>query len=196
MLHVPHGSRAGHEASVVSAPHIGGFPRLKDARSGLSLPLVNTPAGTCLILGYDRTESARLAAAWAARQLQPKGRLVIVHACRPQHLPASPLSTSHERHALGRALVDELLMEDTESLFDIDIVVKVSDRDPAHALCEAARSHEAQAIVIGHEPHSRLHRALGTLTSELLSSSPVPVIAVPVSSSDCLTPPAPAGAPT
>jgi nucleotide-binding universal stress UspA family protein len=145
---------------------------------------MNTPPGACLILGYDRTESGRLAAAWAARQLQPKGRLVIVHACRPQRRPPSPLSSAHERKTLGRALVDELLMEDTESLFDIDIEVEVSDRDPVTALCDAARSHHAQGIVIGHESHSRLHRAIGTLTSQLLSTSPVPVIAVPVSSSD------------
>jgi nucleotide-binding universal stress UspA family protein len=37
----------------------------------------------------------------------------------------------------------------------------------------------ASAIVIGHEQHSALQRALGGVASELLGSSPVPVIAVP-----------------
>lgn len=135
---------------------------------------------SCLILGYDRTESARLAAAWAARQLQPKGKLVIVHACRPLHAQPSPLSSAKERHELGRALIDELLM-DTDSLLDIDIEAEVSDRDPVTALIEAARHHGAQGIVVGHEQHSTLHRALGTVTGELLNTSPVPIITVPLS---------------
>ena len=36
-----------------------------------------------------------------------------------------------------------------------------------------------RTIVVGCEQHSRLHKALGTVTSELLKSSPVPVTAVP-----------------
>lgn len=136
---------------------------------------------SCLILGYDRTASARLAAAWAARQLRPEGKLVIVHACRPLHAQPSPLSTSKERHEFGRALIDELLMEDADSLLDIDFEAEVSDRDPVTALIEAARHHSAQGIVVGHEQHSRLHKALGTVTSELLNISPVPVITVPLS---------------
>jgi len=137
--------------------------------------------GSCLILGYDRTESARLAATWAARQLPPNGKLVIVHACRPLHAQPSPLSTSKERHEFGRALIDELLM-DTDSLLDIDIEAEVSDRDPVTALTEAARHHSAQGIVVGHERHSTLHRAIGTVTSELLNTSSVPVITVPLTS--------------
>lgn len=137
-----------------------------------------------MIVGYDRTESARLAAAWAARQLQPEGKLVIVHACRPLHAQPSPLSSAAERRALGRALIDELLM-DTNSMLEIDIDIKaeVSD-DPVSALIAAARHHAAQGIVVGHEQHSTLHRALGTVTSELLSTSPVPVITVPLSAAE------------
>lgn len=137
--------------------------------------------GRCLVLGYDRTESARQAAIWTARELQPDGKLVIVYACRPLHAPLSPLSTPQERAQLGRALIDELLMEGEDRLFDIDVATEVSDEDPVSALLAAAERHGAQAIVIGRERHSRLHRALGVLTSELLERSPVPVIAVPSS---------------
>jgi len=141
-------------------------------------------SGPCLVLGYDRTDSARLAAAWAARQLQPNGRLVIVHACRPLHAPPSPLTTPQERRELGRALIDELLLQDTESLLDIDIEADVSDLDPVTALIDAAQRREAQGIVLGHERHSALHKAVGTLTAELLNRSPVPVIAVPLGAAD------------
>jgi nucleotide-binding universal stress UspA family protein len=139
----------------------------------------NNPGGPCFVLGYDRGESARLAATWAAHELQPDGKLVIVHACRPLHAPPSPLSNSHERGELGGAMVDELLLGGESELFDIDIVTEISHDDPVTALIDAARRHDARAIVVGCDRHSRLHKALGTVTSELLQTSPVPVIAVP-----------------
>jgi nucleotide-binding universal stress UspA family protein len=136
------------------------------------------PVGPCLILGYDRTDSSRRAARWAANELHPNGKLVIVHSCRPLHAPPSPLSTSQERARLGRAVIDELLLEGEDSLFDIDIASEVSDEDPVTALTEAAQRHSARAIVVGCEQHSRLHKALGTVTIELLKTSPVPVTVV------------------
>ncbi len=139
---------------------------------------------SCLVLGYDRSDSAREAASWAAHQLLPNGKLVIVHSCRPLHAPAPPLSTSRERKHLGQAVIDELLLVCDPSLFDVDMVAEISDDDPVTALTEAARSHGARAIVVGCEQHSRLHKALGTVTSELLKTSPVPVIAVPLTSGE------------
>jgi nucleotide-binding universal stress UspA family protein len=76
-------------------------------------------------------------------------------------------------------MIDELFLEGSDSLFDVTITSEVSDDDPVTALTEAARRHGARAIVVGCEQHSRLHKALGTVTSELLKTSPVPVTAVP-----------------
>lgn len=45
----------------------------------------------------------------------------------------------------------------------------------------AARRQNACAIVLGAKPNSRLHEALGTVTTELPQTSPVPVITVPLS---------------
>ena len=132
------------------------------------------------MLGYDRTDSARHAARWAVQELAPDGKLVIVHACRPLHAPPSALSTAKERHRAGRALVDELLLEGEDELFDVDVDVEVSDADPVSALVAAAERHDARAIVIGSEHHSRARKALGTVTTELLERSHVPVIAVPL----------------
>ena len=133
----------------------------------------------CLILGYDRTEGARTAAAWAARELRPEGKLVILHAARAQHLGASPLSTVEERHRFGRALIDELMLEGDNALHDVEIEAEVPDEEPVAALIEAARRHDARAIVVGSKRHSALHNALGTVTSELLKRAPVPVVAIP-----------------
>jgi nucleotide-binding universal stress UspA family protein len=133
----------------------------------------------CLVLGYDRTESARRAAQWAVEQLLPDGRLVIVHSCRPLHAPPSPVASPQERRSIGRALVDELLLEGEDAMFDVDVQVEVLDSDPVSALCDAAAEHDAEAIVVGSECHSRLHTAIGTVTVELLKVSPVPVVVVP-----------------
>ncbi|HEY8304730.1 MAG TPA: universal stress protein [Solirubrobacteraceae bacterium] len=139
---------------------------------------------TCLVLGYDRTDSARLAAEWAVKQLLPDGKLVIVHSCRPLHAPPSVVVSAADRQRLGRALVDELLLEGQDSMFDVDVEVEVVDSDPVSAVCQAAERHRAEAIVLGSEPHSRLHTAIGTVTSELLKRSPVPVVVVPRSTAD------------
>jgi nucleotide-binding universal stress UspA family protein len=140
-----------------------------------------TGARRCLVVGYDRTDSARDAVRWAARELAPDGKLVLVHAARPLHAPASPLTSAEERRRTGRALIDELLLESEGSLLDLEIVAEISDGDPVTALTRAASTHGAHAIVIGSDQHSRLQRAVGTVTSELLQTSPVAVIAVPSS---------------
>jgi nucleotide-binding universal stress UspA family protein len=136
---------------------------------------------TCLVLGYDRTESSRLAADWAVKQLLPDGKLVIVHSDRPLHAPV--VESAEERRRLGRAFVDELLLEGGDSMFDVDVEVEVLDADPVSAVCDAASRHGADAIVLGSEHHSRLHTALGTVTVELLKCSPVPVVVVPLTAS-------------
>ncbi|MHB8240422.1 MAG: universal stress protein [Solirubrobacteraceae bacterium] len=105
---------------------------------------------------------------------------MIVHASRSLHAPPSPLSNSKERHELGRALIDELLLEGPDCLVELEIEAEVVDEDPVSALIDAAVRHQATEIVVGHEQHSPLHKALGTVTTTLLERSPVPVIAVPL----------------
>jgi nucleotide-binding universal stress UspA family protein len=133
----------------------------------------------CLVLGYDGTDSSRHAASWAVNALLPDGKLVLVYADRPLNAPPSPLTNARERAQVGHAVVDELLLDGEDSLLDVDLVTEVSDADPLTALIESAERHGADAIVVGSEPHSRLHRALGVLTDQLLERLPVAVIAVP-----------------
>lgn len=135
-------------------------------------------AARCLVVGYDRTETARGAVTWAAAELSGAGKLVLVHSSRGLHAPPSPLSSSGERHELGRALIDELMLEGEDSLFDLDVEAEISDHDPVTALIDAATRHGARMIVVGHEQHSPLHKAIGTVTSELIGRSPVPVTVV------------------
>ncbi len=135
-------------------------------------------APPCLVVGYDRTESAARALAWATREAAPGGKLVLVHSCRSLHAPPSPLSSSSERRALGRALIDELVLEGENALLDLELEADISEHDPVSALIDAAERHRARLIVVGCEQHSPLHKALGTVTSELTRRSPVPVTVV------------------
>jgi len=133
----------------------------------------------CLVVGYDRGESARAAVEWAARQLPPDGRLVVVFAEKPLHAPQSPLSSAGERRRFAGAAIDELLLETDGAVLDCEISTEISGEDPVSALREAARRHGAEAIVLGSQQHSRVHQAIGTVTSALLKDSPVPVTVVP-----------------
>ncbi len=78
------------------------------------------------------------------------------------------------------ALLDELLLEGTSSLIDVDLEIEISGEDPVTALTDAARRHGARAIVVGHRGRSQLHRALGTVARKLLDVSPAPVVVVPL----------------
>ncbi|HEU0250034.1 MAG TPA: universal stress protein [Solirubrobacteraceae bacterium] len=133
----------------------------------------------CYVLGYSRNESTREAARWATEQVLPDGKLVIIHSTRDLHLPAPPATDAEVRRRLGRDVVDELLLEGEDAMFDVDVEVEVVDKDPVSALCEAGARHSAEAIVVGCEPRSRLRTAVGTVTVELLRRSPIPVIVMP-----------------
>ncbi len=133
---------------------------------------------TCLVVGYDRSESSRAALAWATAELEPRGKLVIVHACRPLHVPTSPLAGSHARSRLGHTTIDELMMASDPEMLDLDIATEVVDQDPASALLDAAKRYDASRIVVGMDEHSRLRKAIGTVITALSKSSPVPVVGV------------------
>jgi nucleotide-binding universal stress UspA family protein len=135
--------------------------------------------GACLIVGYDGSASGRAAVNWASGVLPANGRIVLVDACRPLHAPTSPLASADNRREFGRALIDELLLEAPKRMLDREVIAEVSDKDPVSALTAAARRHGANGIVVGCGRHSRLRKAIGTVTGELLKSSPVPVTVVP-----------------
>jgi nucleotide-binding universal stress UspA family protein len=133
----------------------------------------------CLVVGYDGSDGSRTAVSWAAGVLPTDGRIVLVYSCRPLHAPRSPLATPAERRRLGRAVIDELMLEAPKQLLEREVAAEISDRDPVRAMTAAARRHGASGIVVGTQRHSRLQKAIGTVTGELLKSSPVPVTVVP-----------------
>ena len=138
------------------------------------------PGDRCLVVGYDRGESARAAVDWSARQLPADGRLVVVFAEKPLHAPQSPLSSAAERRRFAGAAIDELLLERPTARCS---TARSSRRSPGRTRsARCARPPGATAprrIVLGSQQHSRVHQAIGTVTSSLLKDSPVPVTVVP-----------------
>jgi nucleotide-binding universal stress UspA family protein len=132
----------------------------------------------CVVVGYNGSESSRAAVRWAASSLPADGRLVLVHACRPLHRP-TPLGPAMSRLRFGQALFDELTLEGEDEFLALAAHTEVSDEDPVHALLSAVARHGADSIVVGCASHGALQNALGTITSELLAQSTVPVTAVP-----------------
>jgi nucleotide-binding universal stress UspA family protein len=133
----------------------------------------------CLVVGYDGHPAARAAVGWAAAQLAGNGRIVVVQAYRPLLSPTELCGSAGDRRRLAGASVDELLLEAPRQLLEGELDVEVSDEDPVSALIAAAERHGAEAIVLGAQRHSSLRKLLGTVTSELIERSPVPVTVVP-----------------
>jgi nucleotide-binding universal stress UspA family protein len=133
--------------------------------------------GRCLVVGYDGTAGSRAAAAWAARELGTTGRLVLVHGERPLHAPAR--ADAALRDELGQAILDELMLDGAKELLDPRLTTELADEDPVTALLDAVERHRAGAIVLGAARHSRVRRALGLVSDEVVAHSPVPVVFVP-----------------
>ena len=125
------------------------------------------------VVGYDRTDSASRALAWATEETARGGKLVLVHACRSLHAAPSPLATSRERRPLGRAMIDELVLEGEDSLLDLELQ-DISERDPVSALIDAAKRHQARmrgdarlhcscrrAAAENHVAHAQVSRDVG-----------------------------------
>jgi nucleotide-binding universal stress UspA family protein len=136
----------------------------------------------CLVVGYDGTPAARAAAAWAARQLDRSGRLVIVVAVKPQHgwrAPERLLETAKERTQFGQALADELFLEGDDLLCGVDSETEIVDDAPVPALLATAAGRQADAIVLGSRHHDRLQALRGSVSRELLPKADRPVFLIP-----------------
>ena len=132
-----------------------------------------------VVVGYDGGQSARAAVDWAVSTLPVGSTLVLVYAARSLHAPTAPYGAREERHLAARACFDELALEADDAFLACPLETEFADTDPVSALLDASVRHDADAIVVGLDRHSRLSSALGTVATELLRRSAIPVTAVP-----------------
>ncbi len=134
-----------------------------------------------IVVGYDGGAPSRAALRWAAERAGRRGRLYIVCATRDRTgttLPPPLGLGHHDRDALGRAVLDELVLTD-DGLADLHFETEVVDDHPAAALLHAADEHGADEIVVGRGRHG-LRTALtgGSVSSELVEKADRPVVVV------------------
>ena len=129
--------------------------------------------GTTLV-GYDGSEIARAALAYATRRLGTDGRLVVAHVVVP---PAHYLDELYdERRHLSRERGEALLREVKKELGGVPAELRVGEGPPAHTLLELAREVDADEIVVGSRGMGAARALLGSVSHALLHEADRPLI--------------------
>jgi nucleotide-binding universal stress UspA family protein len=138
-------------------------------------------SNSILICGVDDSEAARRAAHVAAELSRQLGsRLLLLNVAETTAPPAGS-AFAYARlqdEAIGRAKrVLEGLKQDTELK---DAEEQVEFGSPAQALLDAAASHGAEMLVVGSRGRGPVAAAvLGSVSTDVLTSAPCPVVVVP-----------------
>ena len=143
---------------------------------------MSRPAPQALVVGYDGSEPARAAAEYAADRVGPGGRLFIVHATGPVATwvgAAEEMVVSEDRAGRGRALLDELMLEDGNALIDTDYELVLVPGPAPEALVRTAQRHDADEIVLGSRGEGRLGTLLGSVAQQVLHTADRPVVVIP-----------------
>jgi nucleotide-binding universal stress UspA family protein len=147
---------------------------------------VNAPSpvdgGPCIVVGYDGSEAAREAVAYAARRAGRQGKVHVVHCFGP---PPDWLGAPNYQRMLddhqgrGKAILDALVLEGGDALVDVDYELELLGGHPAEAIVKVAETRDADEIVIGSRGFGRLRAALGSVSHEVLHLADRPVVVVP-----------------
>ena len=139
------------------------------------------------IVGVDGSEGSRRALYYAGQLARQVGAgLLVVHVL--PDAPGGDLAPTAPELAFGQQeqeveaaharMLEPLVAEARE--LGLYVEVKALHGDPATVLAELAAVREARQIVIGRQPHSRLHDfLLGSTLSSLAKKTTVPVTLVP-----------------
>jgi len=136
-----------------------------------------------IVVGYDGSDAARVAVAFACRRAGPAGRVYVVHA---HDLPSDMLgfpnydSLLAERQRRGRAMLAELVADCVEARLETELIGGA----PAEAINTVARVRDADEIVVGARGLSRARAFLGSVSSELLHLADRPVVVIPAAAID------------
>ena len=136
----------------------------------------------CIVVGYDGSEAAREAVAYAARRAGREGKVYVVHCFGPppDWLGAPNYQRMMDDHrGRGKAILDALVLEGGDALVDVDYELELLGGHPAEAIVRVAETRDADEIVIGSRGFGRLRAALGSVSHEVLHLADRPVVVVP-----------------
>jgi nucleotide-binding universal stress UspA family protein len=134
-----------------------------------------------VLVGVDRSLSARVALEHAARRAGTRGLLIVTHVMTPlsDAISRTVSELDDERHAAAQQLVDRLAAH-----AGVDIETRVVDGAPAERLAGLARETDAEEIVVGSRGMGRFAAALGSVSHALLAHADRPVVVVPQPAAD------------
>lgn len=135
----------------------------------------------CIVVGYDGSDAARAAVAYAATRAGPNGKVYVVHCFEPppDWIGAPGYQRQLDEHeGRGRALLDELL-QDGDTVMDADIELELLGDRPAEGVARVAETRDADEIVVGAHGFGRFRSLLGSVSHELLHHASRPVTVIP-----------------
>jgi nucleotide-binding universal stress UspA family protein len=138
------------------------------------------------LVAFHLSDAARTALAAAVAEHADGDALVVVHATPAvdtSHDPHSGVRREHRRQAREHALRQAII----QLVGDVPTVVHIAGAPVAAAILEAARSFDADRIVIGGRATRR--RRLPAFTARLLRRADRPVLIVPTHAGSPLRPP-------
>jgi nucleotide-binding universal stress UspA family protein len=126
------------------------------------------------LVGYDGSATAKAAVEYAARRLEPNGRLVVAHVIVP---PAEYLDELYDEwRQRPRERGEALLRDVKDALGDVAAELRVAEGPPADTLVELAREAGADEIVIGSRGLGATRAILGSVSHALLHQTDRPVV--------------------
>jgi nucleotide-binding universal stress UspA family protein len=130
--------------------------------------------GTALV-GYDGSETARAALAFAAQRVGSGGRIVVAHIVAP---PTAFIDTQYYDESLRRAREhgEETMRNVEDMLGGVPAELQVAEGPPAQTLVELARETGADEIVVGSRGFGPGRAMLGSVAHALLHEADRPVV--------------------
>ncbi len=133
------------------------------------------------MVGYDGSETSKLAVEYAIERVRGAGRLFIVHAYElPHDFLGHPNYEAllHEHQAHARAVL-ESLPHAHDQLASVRYETELIGGPAAPAIADVARVRGADEIVIGSRGRGRVRALLGSVSHELLHIAERPVVVIP-----------------
>ena len=134
--------------------------------------------GHTIVVGYDGSDAARAALAYARRRAGDDGHVFVVHG---YDLPPELLGAPYydrllaERQAHAQSVLVEVAQDADGPLVETELI----GSRPAEAIDAVARARHADEIVVGARGLSRARALLGSVSTELLHIADRPVVVIP-----------------
>lgn len=142
--------------------------------------------GHTIVVGYDSSDAARAALAYARRRAGDDGRVYVVHG---YDLPSDLLGFPNYDRVLAERLAEaqSVLVDVAQGDGGPQIEAELIGSAPADAIDAVARARDADEIVVGARGLSRAHALLGSVSTQLLHIADRPVVVIPAAAVEHVT---------